>query len=55
MPTRTEAYIHFEQTWRVVQPALDHPGPVHPYFRGSWGPSEANRILQGDSWFQPEV
>jgi glucose-6-phosphate 1-dehydrogenase len=44
-----------EQTWRVVQPALDHPGPVHPYFRGSWGPSEANRILQGDSWFQPEV
>ena len=42
-----------EQTWRVVQPTLDHPGPVHPYFRGSWGPSEADRILAGDSWFDP--
>jgi len=43
-----------EQTWRVVQPALDEPGPVHPYFRGSWGPSEADRILaDGDHWFHP--
>jgi len=42
-----------EQTWRVVQPALDTPGPVHPYFRGSWGPSEADRVLCGDTWFQP--
>jgi glucose-6-phosphate 1-dehydrogenase len=42
-----------EQTWRVVQPALDQPGPVHPYFRGSWGPSEAERILAGDHWFTP--
>ena len=42
-----------EQTWRVVQPALDHPGPVHPYFRGSWGPAEADRILDGDAWFAP--
>ena len=42
-----------EQTWRVTQPALDQPGPVHPYFRGSWGPSEADRILGGDHWFVP--
>lgn len=43
-----------EQTWRVVQPALDQPGPVHPYFRGSWGPSEAERILTtGDHWYEP--
>ena len=43
-----------EQTWRVVQPALDDPGPVHPYFRGSWGPSEADRLLEdGDRWFDP--
>ncbi|MFN8020637.1 MAG: glucose-6-phosphate dehydrogenase [Acidimicrobiales bacterium] len=42
-----------EQTWRVVQPALDEPGPVHPYFRGSWGPAEADRILHGDRWFEP--
>jgi glucose-6-phosphate 1-dehydrogenase len=43
-----------EQTWRVVQPTLDEPGPVHPYFRGSWGPSEADRLLaDGDHWYQP--
>src|SRR3954452_23114169 len=39
-----------ELTWRIVQPALDNPGPVHPYFRGSWGPSEADRVLAGDTW-----
>ncbi|MGD9995291.1 MAG: glucose-6-phosphate dehydrogenase [Ilumatobacteraceae bacterium] len=42
-----------EQTWRIVQPVLDDPGPVHPYFRGSWGPAEADRILDGDTWFDP--
>jgi glucose-6-phosphate 1-dehydrogenase len=43
-----------ETTWRVVQPALDHPGPIHPYFRGSWGPAEADRLLApGDRWFEP--
>jgi glucose-6-phosphate 1-dehydrogenase len=43
-----------ERTWRVVQPVLDDPGPVHPYFRGSWGPAEADRILlDGDHWFLP--
>jgi glucose-6-phosphate 1-dehydrogenase len=42
-----------ERTWRVVQPALDDPGNIHPYFRGTWGPAEADRILDGDSWFEP--
>jgi glucose-6-phosphate 1-dehydrogenase len=42
-----------EQTWRIIQPALDTPGPVHPYFRGEWGPSQAERILEGDTWFDP--
>jgi glucose-6-phosphate 1-dehydrogenase len=42
-----------ELTWRVVQPALDTPGAVHPYFRGEWGPTQADRILDGDTWFTP--
>jgi glucose-6-phosphate 1-dehydrogenase len=43
-----------EQTWRIVQPIIDEPGAVHPYFRGSWGPSEAERLLgDGDHWYQP--
>ena len=43
-----------ERTWRVVQPALDDPGAVLPYFRGSWGPADADDILvHGDHWFDP--
>jgi glucose-6-phosphate 1-dehydrogenase len=53
LPRRFAREDIVEQTWRVVQPALDTPGPVHPYFRGSWGPSEAERVLHGDTWFQP--
>jgi glucose-6-phosphate 1-dehydrogenase len=54
LPRRFAREDVVEQTWRVIQPALDSPGPVHPYFRGSWGPAEANRILgPGDHWFEP--
>jgi glucose-6-phosphate 1-dehydrogenase len=42
-----------ERAWRVIQPALDELCEVHPYFRGSWGPSEADRVLAGDRWFEP--
>ena len=27
-----------EETWRIMQPLLDAPPPVHPYAPGSWGP-----------------
>ena len=37
--TRQDA---IEETWRIVQPLLDDPGPVHPYEPGTWGP-EAGR------------
>ncbi|MEX0847953.1 MAG: glucose-6-phosphate dehydrogenase [Ilumatobacteraceae bacterium] len=54
LPRRFAREDIVEQTWRVVQPALDQPGPVHPYFRGSWGPAEADRVLaHGDHWFEP--
>jgi glucose-6-phosphate 1-dehydrogenase len=36
-----------EETWRVVQPLLDAPPPVHPYAKGSWGPAEAERVPAG--------
>jgi glucose-6-phosphate 1-dehydrogenase len=43
-----------EGTWRVVQPGLDQPGPIYPYFRNSWGPSEADGILVNDDvWYAP--
>ena len=42
-----------ECTWRVVQPALDSPGPVHVYPRGSWGPAQADALIGEDHWHDP--
>ena len=32
-----------EETWRIMQPLLDAPPPVHPYEQGSWGPKPRTR------------
>ncbi|MBS1879647.1 MAG: glucose-6-phosphate dehydrogenase [Actinobacteria bacterium] len=49
--TRQDA---IEETWRVVQPLLDEPGPVLPYEPGTWGPTEANDLLRGvATWSEP--
>src|SRR5262249_1093359 len=34
-----------EAMWRIVDPVLGDVTPVHPYARGGWGPTEANRLL----------
>ena len=44
-----------EQAWRIVQPVVDEPGPVYRYLPGTWGPAEADRVLDdGDHWHDPE-
>jgi glucose-6-phosphate 1-dehydrogenase len=54
---RSELFTHvdaIDETWRIVQPLLDHPGPVLPYEKGSWGPAEADRLVKGVChWDQP--
>jgi glucose-6-phosphate 1-dehydrogenase len=43
-----------EEAWRVLQPLLDAPPPVHPYAPGSWGPDAANDLLSGfGRWHDP--
>ena len=43
-----------EQTWRIMQPLLDAPPPVHVYAPGSWGPAEADGLVKGHSrWHEP--
>jgi glucose-6-phosphate 1-dehydrogenase len=43
-----------EETWRVVQPLLDEPGPVHPYEKGTWGPKQAAEMTRGIAqWSEP--
>ena len=36
-----------EETWRILQPLLDHPPPVHEYANGSWGPAAADKLVSG--------
>jgi glucose-6-phosphate 1-dehydrogenase len=45
-----------EETWRVLQPLLDSPPPVHGYAKGSWGPAAANDHVAGhDGWRGPWI
>jgi glucose-6-phosphate 1-dehydrogenase len=45
-----------EETWRIMQPLLDAPPPVHPYAPGSWGPSAADELTaQSGGWHPPWV
>lgn len=39
------------EAWRIFEPVLSQAPPVVPYERGTWGPSEADRLLGTDwSW-----
>ncbi|MGE0794915.1 MAG: glucose-6-phosphate dehydrogenase [Acidimicrobiia bacterium] len=42
-----------EQAWRIVAPALDGQSTPAPYPRASWGPPEADRVLEHDHWPDP--
>ena len=43
-----------EETWRIMQPLLDAPPPVHSYPQGSWGPAAADEIVAGHGrWHTP--
>ncbi len=43
-----------EETWRVLQPLLDAPPPIHGYAKGSWGPEAANDLVRGHgAWHGP--
>ncbi|MFZ2236890.1 MAG: glucose-6-phosphate dehydrogenase [Dokdonella sp.] len=44
-----------EAAWRVVDPALKDGGKVHLYSAGSWGPKQANDVVDhGDGWHNPQ-
>jgi glucose-6-phosphate 1-dehydrogenase len=42
-----------EETWRIVQPLLDHPGDVHPCRKGSWGPAAAQALPAAHGGWRP--
>ena len=54
--TRFKRQDGVEEAWRVMQPLVDAPPPVHPYATGSWGPAEADRLLAGHGrWHEPWI
>jgi glucose-6-phosphate 1-dehydrogenase len=45
-----------EETWRIMQPLVDAPPPVHPYAPGSMGPQAADELVVGHSnWHEPWI
>ncbi len=45
-----------EETWRIMQPLLDAPPPVHGYEQGTWGPEAADALVADyGGWRDPWV
>jgi glucose-6-phosphate 1-dehydrogenase len=55
-PLRFTRQDAVEETWRVMQPLLDSPPPVHSYAPGSWGPEAAEELVAGHGrWRDPWI
>ena len=46
---------YVDQAWRIVDPVLQSEAPLYPYEPGTWGPEEANAIVEGHTWQNPVV
>ncbi|WP_238007206.1 glucose-6-phosphate dehydrogenase [Dactylosporangium sp. AC04546] len=53
-PTRFARQDGVEEKWRIMQPLLDNPPPVHPYQPGSWGPTASDQLIaEYGGWREP--
>ncbi|HSJ95470.1 MAG TPA: glucose-6-phosphate dehydrogenase [Myxococcota bacterium] len=53
-PTLFARQDEVEECWRIVDPVLREPGPVHPYEPGSWGPPQADALAAPvGGWDEP--
>ncbi len=54
--TRFTRQDSVEEAWRIFEPLLNAPPPVHPYKPGTWGPKEDDRLVAGyGAWHGPWV
>ncbi|WP_345063865.1 glucose-6-phosphate dehydrogenase [Leifsonia kafniensis] len=45
-----------EENWRIMQPLIDNPPPVHPYAAGTWGPAIASTLVaHHGGWHGPWI
>ena len=44
-----------EECWRIFEPLIKAPPPVHKYAKGTWGPAAADEMLarHGHTWRRP--
>jgi glucose-6-phosphate 1-dehydrogenase len=43
-----------EEQWRIVDPVISNPPPVSLYYKGTWGPSDADRLAADvGGWREP--
>ncbi len=42
-----------ERVWEISTPLLEHPPPVEPYARGSWGPASITKLIAPYHWHLP--
>jgi glucose-6-phosphate 1-dehydrogenase len=55
-PTLFASQSEVEAQWRVVDPVLKQPPPLHLYEPGSWGPPEADRLVAAlGGWRAPSL
>ncbi|HTY17518.1 MAG TPA: glucose-6-phosphate dehydrogenase [Myxococcota bacterium] len=53
-PTLFARQDEVEEAWRIVDPLLGQPTPVHPYEPGSWGPRQADALAApSGGWVAP--
>jgi glucose-6-phosphate 1-dehydrogenase len=48
-----EDYV--EEAWRIVDPVLKAPAPVHEYEPNTWGPSEVDRLVSPPGGWQNPI
>jgi glucose-6-phosphate 1-dehydrogenase len=54
--TRFTRQDSVEECWRIFEPLIQNPPPVHPYAPGSWGPQAADQLIAGfGTWRGPWV
>ena len=52
-PARFARQDMVEQAWRIVDGVVGSPAPARPYARGTWGPADANVLVEGEATWQP--
>jgi glucose-6-phosphate 1-dehydrogenase len=54
--TRFTRQDSIEEAWRIFEPLLNAPPPVHPYAPGTWGPAAGDALVNGfGAWHGPWV